>query len=315
MKRPSTLLALGGGGARGLAHIGVLEALEVGSVSLDRIVGVSIGGIIGAAYAFDPDAQALARRVEAFLSSESFRRHQAALLGAGRRKMPQTDPQDVDGRQPGFSWFNGLRDYLRANRIFKRVITKKSLLAEKLLLEVTHALLPDAQIEDAKIPLTVVAIDLVSGQPVIIERGSVRAADQGSASLPGIFPPVELEGMLLADIGVFAPLPTYVGKRYNPDILVASDVSPLINPMKSCDTALEVMMRMEQIAGTIFRDHAWDLADVLIHPQVGDSHWSDFSTLASMIEAGREAGREAIGRVQAEVAGRTASPEPELMRE
>ncbi|MAG58139.1 MAG: hypothetical protein CMJ83_17780 [Planctomycetes bacterium] len=317
-----TVLALGGGGARGLAHVGVLEILEQGGVALDRIVGVSIGSVVGAAYAMEPDVAVIGERIVKYVTSERFQEHQRTLNGASRREKSSgtnssngTDssngnPSDADrqamigtpAERPkglGFPWFNSIRDYLRANRLFKRVITQKSLLAGRLLVDVVENILPDADIADARIPLSIVAVDLYTGHRTVLEKGPLRDAVRGSASLPGIFPPVELDGKLLADIGIFAPLPTHEARYYRPDLLIAADVSPGITETDAVDTALGVILRMEEIAGTIFRDHVLSLADVVIHPEVGDLEWSDFSSVEHMIEQGRLAARGVLGDIVA----------------
>lgn len=290
MNRGPVVIALGGGGARGLAHLGVLEVLEETAIRPDRIVGVSIGGIVGAAYAFEPDIAAVTDRLIGYVTGETFQAHQQAMMGASRG--PSNGNGSTEDKDAGVRWFNQIRDYLRANRIFKRVITKKAILAAQLLQDVAENLLPDADIADAPIPLTIVAVDLRSGRRVVLEKGSLREAVRGSASLPGIFPPVELDGMLLADIGIFSPLPTQVCRYYSPSLLIAADVSPVIEPINGCDTALGVMMRMEEIAGTVFRDHVLSLADVVIHPDVGNLPWSDFTRSPEMVERGREAARK-----------------------
>ena len=304
-----TVIALGGGGARGLAHLGVLEVLEQTGVGIDRIVGVSIGGIIGAAYAFDPDIERTREHVLDYVMGESFQRHQRALTGAGR-KPAEGASLEAEPRSVGVSWFNQVRDYLRANRLFNRVITKKSLLASQLLEDVAANLLPDADIADAAIPLTIVSVDLRSGHRVVLEKGDVRKAVRGSASLPGIFPPVELDGMLLADIGIFSPLPTQVCRLYDPGMLIAADVSPRIQPIDDCDTALGVMMRMEEIAGTVFRDHVLSLADIIIHPEVGSLPWSDFTQSPAMVDRGRIATREVRDAVLAQLGPRVHQRSP-----
>ncbi len=288
MSTGPVVIALGGGGARGLAHVGVLEVLEETTICPDRIVGVSIGGIVGAAYAFEPDSAAIVKRIVDYVTGETFQAHQQAMMGASRGPSSNGGSH---GKGATVGWFNQIREYLRANRIFKRVITKKALLASQLLKDVAENLLPDADIADAKIPLTIVAVDLRSGRRVVLEKGSLRKAVRGSASLPGIFPPVELDGMLLADIGIFSPLPTHECRYYNPSLLIAADVSPMIDPIEDCDTALSVMMRMEEISGTVFRDHVLSLADVVIHPDVGNLPWADFTQACELIERGRDAAR------------------------
>src|SRR5690606_29428289 len=147
--------------------------------------------------------------------------------------------------------------------------TRRSLLPGALLEEVCAHLLPDADIADAEIPLGVVAVDLLSGEPVVLERGPLRIAVQASASLPGIFPPVELDGRLLCDLGVIASLPAPIARRFGQSPVIAVDVASRPRPAEF-RTALDVLMRMMEIGESMFREELRRAADVLIEPDVGD---------------------------------------------
>lgn len=290
MKEPAVTLALGGGGARGLAHLGVIEVLRASGIRIERTVGVSIGSIIGAIAAFEPDIKDAQRKVSEFLRAEPFQRHQAALYGTSRRQKSE--------KGSGFLWFNRVREYVTANRLVHRVMLRPSFLSTKLLEEVVENLLPDADISEALTPLTIVAVDLKTGEHVKLETGSVRKAVIGSASLPGIFPPVEVGNYLLSDVGVFCALPTTISRSYQPDHLVAVDVSPSLESIHGCETALDVMMRMEEIGGTLFRDYVLSLADVIVRPEVGTLEWSDFSEIEGVVERGRAAARAVLPMLQ-----------------
>ena len=148
-------------------------------------------------------------------------------------------------------------------------------------------------IADAVIPLGVVAVDLNTGDPVVLERGPLRIAVQASASLPGIFPPVELDGRLLCDLGVVASLPARLARKLGPTPVIAVDVASRLKPVE-CATALDVLMRMLEIGESMFRDELRSAADLLIEPAVGDIHWADFSRSESLIQIGRDAAREVL---------------------
>ncbi len=171
------MLALGGGGARGIAHLGVIEVLLDFNFRIERIVGVSIGSLAGAMYAFDPDIQRTQKRALDYLLSPSFQKHQQTLFGA----RPSPGEQTAGGL---FSWYDRVQDFLRAHKIFRRAILQTSLLPGIVMKDVVDHLLPDADIADAQIPLSIVAADLRSGHQVILEKGSVREAVRASSALP-----------------------------------------------------------------------------------------------------------------------------------
>src|SRR5262245_50604601 len=193
--RPATL-ALGGGGARGVAHLGAIEEILAAGLDVERVVGVSSGSLAGAMFAFEPDIDKVIRRTHDFLYSEEFARHQRNLLGAH----PVPAVQSSTGMR---NKYQRLASLVRANRMFFRAVRSSSLLPGGLLQAVVEHLLPDADIADARIPLSIVAVDLNQGRPVVFEKGPVRLAATASAAVPGIFPPVPLKEKLLCDIGGF----------------------------------------------------------------------------------------------------------------
>ena len=280
-------LALGGGGARGAAHLGVIEVLDDAAVRIERIVGVSIGSLVGAVYAVEPDIQRAQTRVLQYLLSPNFQRHQETLFGS------QSDSGD-DPAGGMFSWYGRVKGYLRANRIFHRVVTHPSMLPGLVLQDAVNHLLPDVDIADTRVPLSIVAVDLLTGHRIVLEQGPLRTAVQASSALPGIFPPVAYGDALLCDIGVLNSIPTMVARSYEPDHVVAVDVTSDLQPIRECDTALDVMMRVDEIGEALFRKHVRDAADLIIRPKVSGIEWFDFSSPHRLIDAGRDAARQTL---------------------
>jgi NTE family protein len=286
MKWDGAVLALGGGGARGLAHLGVIEVLTDAGIPMKRVVGVSIGSLIGALYAFNPDIRALQDHIIAYVTSQEFLRHQQALYGT----RSEADQRSL----PGFSWFGRIKDYLRANRAFHRVMLKRSLLPGKVLEEIVAHVLPDTDIDASRIPLTIVAADLATGHRVVLEHGPLRRCVRGSASLPGIFPPVRLDGKVLCDIGVFYAVPAKVARYYDPSFVIAIDVTMDLELYDRDSSALDTMMRMQDIGGGLLREETISAADIVIRPDVGTLEWLDFAGAAECIEKGRAAARAVL---------------------
>jgi NTE family protein len=285
MSHRRVTLALGGGGARGVAHLGVIEEVLRSGWTVGRVIGISIGSLAGAMFAFDPDIDVVQQRALDYLLSPGFLQRQQELLRA--RPLDDTTPGGL------FAWYHSVVEYLQAHHKLTRAITRRSLLSGALLEEVCDHLLPDADIADAEIPLGVVAVDLYTGEPVVLERGPLRTAVQASASLPGIFPPVQFDGRLLCDLGVVASLPARIARKFEPCPVIAVDVASRLKFVE-CATALDVLMRMMEIGEWMFRDELRAAADVLIEPDVGEIHWADFSQSAALIQIGRDAARNAL---------------------
>lgn len=304
MKEKPITLALGGGGARGISHLGVIDGLRDAGIPIGRVVGVSIGSLAGAMYAFNPDIKQTLGQALGYLLSESFQSHQLTLFGAGRNTDEETGGV--------FAWYSRIMRYLRANRTWHRAVTQPSLLPAAILQDVVTHLLPDADIADARVPLSIVAVDLHSGHQVVLEKGPVREAVRASAAIPGIFPPVEWEEMLLSDLGTFCALPTVIARSYGTDPVVAVDVSSSVKHLAHCDTALDVLMRMDEIGEALFRKHVTAAADFLIRPAVSQTEWFDFSNPELLVNLGRKAARQRSAELAAMLIKMSLPPKPSM---
>ena len=272
-RQPKIGLALSGGGARGLAHIGVLKVLEREGIPIDFLAGTSMGGVIAAAYASGLSAD--------YIEQEALRmgrlRNLITLLD---RTMPRRGL--VEGQK--------VQEYLT-----------------------TH--LGNKTFNDMKIPLALVAVDLISGQEVVLNSGSVVDAVRATVSLPGVFAPFRLGDYLLVDGGVLNNLPADVVRRMGADVVIAVNVSAGPNGLSRLLEAeqqglaltqfpliIETLRRTvgimeEQILAQKLREAD---PEVLIHPPLDDSItlFNGFPRAEEIIAIGERAAWEAIPRIQ-----------------
>ena len=180
---PRIGLALSGGGARGLAHIGVLKVLAREGFPIDVVAGTSMGGVVAAAYAAGLDM--------AYMEQEALR------MSHWRSLLPL-----VDRSLPGLGLVRGerVRDYVAG-------------------------CIGDITFDQTRIPLALVAVDLLSGQEVVLRSGSVVDAVRATISLPGVFAPFPLNGHLLVDGGILNNLPADVVRAMGADVVIAVNVS------------------------------------------------------------------------------------------
>lgn len=283
----SATVALGGGGARGLAHLGALQAIQEGGFCVRRIVGTSIGSLVGGIYAAQPNLAASMAQVINYVTSPEFNEKQDSLCGAS----PRADMAATSGM---LAWYDRIKSYLWARSLLSRVFRRRSLLSGKVIEEVIEQLVPDIDIKDTQIPLSVVAVDLKSGHQVVLEQGSLRRAILASTAIPGIFPPVEWDDMLLCDFGVLDSLPTLVASGFGNELVIGVDVGPSIQRVEECESALHILLRMDEIGERLYRRRSQEIADILIQPEVGRFQWFDFSQPEQLIQTGRETGRAEI---------------------
>ncbi|NND98103.1 MAG: patatin-like phospholipase family protein [Pirellulaceae bacterium] len=288
----SAVIALGGGGARGVAHLGAIESIGESGVQTERIVGVSMGALVGAMCAVDPEIHRVQAKAIELLYSPVFLRKCCSLTG------PASKLSDRDSECMAWygNWYGRIKKSVANSRRFRRALKGPSLMRDNLLREAIEYLLPDIDIADTEIPLSIVTADLMSGHRVVLENGSLREAVLASTAIPGFFPPVAWDDgkAQLCDVGTLDSLPVAVAQSYARDLVIGVDVGNDQKAIQRCGTAIEVMMRMDEIGERIVRREMMKMADLVIRPEVGNRLWFDFSDPEQLIDEGRIAARQAL---------------------
>lgn len=297
--REGIVLALGGGGARGFAHVGVLESLHARGVPIAGIVGTSSGAVAGAGYCLGYEPPAMRERVMEFAGS--------VLANHTKVRALVASDQESD--------WHGLVG--RLNRIFCQGVMVKSLLLESSLLgpdyfqRVVDFFLPEADMAAMPIPFAVVATDLANGCEVVIKKGSLRRAVLASSSVPGVAPPVELDGHILTDGGVVSLVPSTAAARLWPNHpVVAVSVDRTLEVGKAPGHALECYIRASDIQGAHLSAMLLARADLSLVPDVGDFHWADFVEARTIMDAGFAAAEDATDEIEALMERQAAQERP-----
>lgn len=278
-------LALGGGGARGIAHIGVMKVLEERAIPVDMIVGTSIGAIGAALYGLEPNWRYVQERVFSFLRSKGFAKYGKGLTDsalAGTRTGP----------------FTRVKLFLKRSLALQAMLVKKSLISRKRLAEAIASIIPDKTFSDTVFPCAVVCLDIRTGEEVIIREGSLRQAVIASASLAGFFPPVERDGRLLVDPSFVSSVPVHASRKLGAGAVIAVDIRSRVMPLKGTPSAAETVLRISALACERANDAQVELADVVISPEVGSTYWSDFHNLEAHVERGVAAAEKALPKLQ-----------------
>lgn len=249
-------LVLGGGGARGFAHVGVIRELEAADIPIDLIVGVSVGSLIGVMYADTKDAFQLEWHAFHIKKEEIFDFNLLAISS-------------------GLAKGDAIKAYINQT-------------------------LSSTYLEELKLPVVIVAADLVSGQPVLFHHGPIADAVRASTSVPGVFAPVSYGDQLLVDGGVLGNLAPQVAKQLGATIIIGVNIGKeKSNFNDQQPNALNVILESINLMGSEIVNSRRDQFDVLIEPHVGSVGITDFTQKKKLIEAGRQATLAVIDQIKA----------------
>lgn len=291
---PKVGLVLGGGGSRGLAHIGILQVLHREQIPIDFIVATSMGGIIAAAYAYG-----------------------------------MTPDEIVDGvnRMMG-------RETQSGSLINLSMLTPSS--RQKRLKRQLNTVMEGKTFADLQIPLTIMAVDMISGTEVALTDGLLVPALLASSAVPGVYPPVHIDGMQLSDGGVIDSMATHIAAAQKPDVMIAVDVYPNLSTNDPWNDPISDIVgwewattllggtgngqdRTPNLASVMWRSvrvMTWHLhqrrlaehpPDIYIRPDMDHLGSLDFKDLSGPIDAGIAEAEKHLGALR-DIVKREASP-------
>jgi len=272
MARPRFGLALGGGGARGFAHVGVLQRLEEIGIRPDYITGVSMGALIAAAYVRTGNVARTWAELDRMVRSEEFHRLGMHLI-------------NVKGRG-GESFWHQVSSAIQGRIVINLAHSKPGLVRTERLEEVIKTIVTEDTWASSGTELGIVATDLYSGEDVYFTEGPLLQAVMASIAIPGFLPPVEHEGRTLVDGGVSQQVPIRMARDMGADFVLAVDVGQDINPITDMDNAMAIMSQSENIRSCHYRDMLNREADVLLLPEMPGVHWSAFDKREAFIDLG-----------------------------
>ena len=277
-------LVLGGGGARGLAHIGLLKTFEENNIKIDFITGSSMGALIGAMYAQDPNAKQVEERVKTFLTSDKFKK-----AGKNYFKHQQNyEPGDL---------IQHLGRQIKQRVIINLAAHRKSLMKGARLKLAVSELLANDNIENTAIPFACSATDLRYGKPQIFKQGNIRSAVMASAAIPGFIPPIEYEDKVLVDGSVCNNFPVDAVKELGAEFIIASDVSLLMDSNTPLTNVIDIIIRANTVSTNRVNELLLEKVDFIIAPEMGNVHWSQFEKYDYVIKKGYEASGDQVQKL------------------
>ena len=271
-------LALGGGGARGVAHTGVLMELEKAGIPIDIIAGTSIGAVVGGMYAINPDAEDIREKMLGFFSSRNFENLRVNIAQSSKS----------DERR---GLLKRLAQTMRKSIFFGISITSLSYLSEEALSKEVAQLIPDVDFSETKIPFSCGATDLIANDVYYFSEGPMRRAIVASCSIPGIFPPVVFDGKHLIDGSWAVQNPVARAREMGADFVIAVHIDTEGEEEVEMKNGLDVVLFGNRATRRALAKIQLQEADWVIRPNICDIHWADFGRATECLDYGS---REAV---------------------
>jgi len=270
-----TGLVLGGGGARGFAHLGIIKVLQQYNLTPDIIVGTSMGAVIGAAAAGEVEVEGLVKVLERLDINQILQ-----ISRESRRELEKVIGKTLAHGIGVSRWSGGDSDNppVKLARFFTffKLLTK------------------DSNVKDLPISYAAIATDLISGKEVILDEGKVYRAAAASSAIPGFIPPVKWEDHLLVDGGVVDTVPILPAIQLGAESILAVDVSdspsrePTSNPLDIFNKTNKIRKQeLLETKNSIARNKLGDKLKI-IKPAVGKLNWLDFNQVRKATGIGEE---------------------------
>ena len=284
---PSVVVVLAGGGAKGFAHLAVLRQLERDRIPIARIVGTSMGAVVGGLYASGMSTDDIERMVGGLDPSK------VALDQLNRLELPsrtrayqQKYPVELEFgiKDGGVSFARGVSDGQRFLALLQAL---------------TAHVPPNVHFNDLKIPFRAVATRYRDGEMKVFDQGALHLAIRASMAAPAVFAPVEVDGETYVDGGLVANLPIEVALREGADVIVASFLGAGAGEDKTEEASHALVVANRMLDILIRQNEKRNLAllrpgDVLVQPAVQDIGFADFNRASEIVQRGHQA----VGLVQ-----------------
>ena len=279
-ERPKIGLVLSGGGAKGVAHIGVLKAMEEAGLTPDYITGTSMGSIMGGLYSVGYSADELAEIVVNINWDQ-------VLTNKIPLDKVTFEEKDYYGRY--------LADLYLQNKKLKYpsgVIEGQALM--DIFSELTRPVHNIRDFNRFPIPYACVATNIATGEPVVLNKGSLASAMRASMAIPTVFTPIKIDGNLLVDGGLVRNMPVDEVLEMGADIVIGVFVSSDLNPEEDLTSLISILTQSALINGVFDTREQLKKCDILVTPDLEDFSTGSFHSSPEILEKGMEAGKQYV---------------------
>ncbi|MHA4844857.1 patatin-like phospholipase family protein [Flavitalea antarctica] len=274
--RPKIGVTLSGGGAKGLAHIGILAAMDSAGLKVDYITGTSMGSVVGGLYAagyFADTIEAIARTLDWDLIFS---------------KAPQIISISIEEKDEFNKYAFEIPFHKGRFRLGKGFIE-----GQELWLKLAELFQPVYNITDfnnLSIPFACIGTDLSTGNAVVMNRGNIVASIRASMAIPAVFTPVQYEDKTLVDGGIANNFPVQEAKKMGADIVIGVNLNKGLDKAEDLKTSLDILMQMAFFKDAALFETNRALCDIYITPDMEGNTAGSFDNSDSIIEIGRKYG-------------------------
>ncbi|MFO7896147.1 MAG: patatin-like phospholipase family protein [Candidatus Cloacimonadales bacterium] len=274
-------LVLSGGGARGIAHVGVLKVIDELDIQIDYIAGTSIGAVVGALYAMGYSAD----QIEELLLNNYFE----DILDD---KVSRENLYIGEKR-----WLPFANVFFDLGQGFRPTLPRSFFSGNRLTNKLHEYYFPGYHLESfdqLPIPFRAVATNIVTGEKQVFSSGSLQQAVRASMSVPSIIAPFEMDGELYIDGGVRNNFPTEVVKEMGADTIIGVKVNTGLKSRQQLNSLLQIYDQTVNISITDNVENSEKICDIMITPQLDDIRTVDFAKKEEIISSGEAAARQQI---------------------
>jgi NTE family protein len=276
--RPKIGVTLSGGGAKGLAHIGILEAIDSAGLKVDYITGTSMGSVVGGMYAVGYSADSIEKIA---------RKLDWGLLLSSAPQIGSISIQEKDE-------FNKYALEIPFQR-GKFVLGKGFIEGQELWLKLAGLFHPAYDVTDfnkLSIPFACVGTDLGTGNAVVMNKGNIITCVRASMAIPAVFTPVQYQNKILVDGGIVDNFPVLEAKKMGADIVIGVNLNNGLEKAEDLTTSLDILMQMAFFKDADGFQRNRDQCNIFILPDLKGNGTGDFDKSDSIIDIGKETGRK-----------------------
>lgn len=280
--RPKIGLTLSGGGAKGIAHIGILKAIDSAGLKIDYITGTSMGSIVGSLYAVGYSSAQLEKIVEK-IDWDILLSNSSSLRGLVMEEKDEYDKYAVE-----LPWIN-----------HRFQIPSGILESEELWLKFSELFYPVYNIKDFSkfsIPFKCIATDIASGKGIIMDKGEIVTAIRSSMAIPTVFTAVESDNLKLVDGGVVRNFPVQDVKEMGADIIIGSNVATGLLPKEKINNALQVLAQIAFFKESETARKEIEMCNIYIPIPMENYNTASFNRAQDILQLGIEEGRRMYPR-------------------